>query len=135
MQSNPATLQKIIEERGTLVCSASYDTNVAPWYRGNATVFKYDGHFYSMDDNDLFEGPYHTLADALGEAHLCFGDVSITISVTGLTPAEYAGRMILDAPAGHIVTINGQRWVLGEDRQLSLLNPPRKVIVRRKKND
>jgi len=43
--------------------------------------------------------------------------------------------MKIDAPAGRVVRINGERWVLGEDRQLSLLNPPKKVIVRRKQND
>jgi hypothetical protein len=119
MQFNPATLQKIIQERGTLVCTASYDANVgSPWYRGVASVLMYDGYYYATDDNDLFEGPYDTLLDALGEAHLCFGDVDITISVTGLTPAQYAGKMTIDAPAGHVVRINGERWALGNDRQL-----------------
>jgi len=119
MQFNPATLQKIIEDRGTLVCSVSYDANVgSPWYRGTASVVKYDGHYYAFDDNDLSEGPYDTLADALGEAHLCFGGLDITISVSDLTPAQYASMMKIDAPAGHVIRINGERWALGNDRQL-----------------
>jgi hypothetical protein len=126
-------IQQIVQDRGTVVCTADYDAGVgSPFYAGSAWVTKYNGHFYSFDDNDLFEGPYDTLLDALGEAHLNFGEVDITIRVTGMTPAAYARMMQIDAPPGHVVHINNQAYVLNEECSLVRMMRPQRTPARRR---
>jgi hypothetical protein len=128
MEFNEAKFQQIVEGRGTIVCSASYDAGVeSAFYRGVAYVAKYDGYFYSYDDNDLFAGPFNSLAEALSESHLNFEDTEITINVSGMSPADYARRMKVNAPAGHGVLINNEVWALDAGGDLVLQNRPRKT--------
>lgn len=117
MAFNVSAFRDIVLNKGTEVVSASYDGG-APGYTGQASVYKFAKLYFSTDDNDGFDGPYETLEEALGDAHLSFGEVDVSISVTGMKPEKYASLMTVNAPEGHVVEINGQDWVVDESGQV-----------------
>ncbi len=133
MEFDGNAFRELVEEKGTEVYSASYDGG-APGYSGVAGVSKFAGRFWSYDDNGGFGGPYESLREALSEVHLCFGEVEVSVHVSGLTAAAVAELLRLEAPEGHVVEINGEEWILGEDAQLFPRNPrPKKQSKRRSK--
>lgn len=117
MEFDIAAFQQLVQEKGTEVYSASYDGS-APGCSGSAGVSKFAGRFWSYDDNGEFGGPYTTLREALGESHLCFGNVQVCVHVSGMSAAAVAKMIRLEAPTGHAVEINDEEWVVGENGEL-----------------
>lgn len=125
MEFDVDAFRALVLQRGKVVCTASYDGG-APGYSGSAGVVRFGGAFFAYDDDGGFGGPHQTLGDALGDEHLAFGEVDVTVQVTGMSAARYAALVQLDAPEGHEIEINGKTWVLGEDGTLAPAEPPKK---------
>lgn len=125
-------LVELIQERGKAVVSATYDGG-APGYSGSASVVKFAGVFWSFDDNGEFGGPFDTLRDALADEHLSFGEVAVSIEVTGMATSTYAAMMRGDGPESHSTALNGEEWSVGEDGELGRTSPPRGKRAKRKR--
>ena len=132
MEFDEGAFADIVEQKGTEVYRATYDGG-AIGYNVVAGVRKFAGYFWSYDDNSGSGGPYESLSDALSEVHLCFGEVDLNVTVTGLSAAEVAAMLEVGAEIGHVITINGKNWVLEEDGFAPEKAPARKKPTRKKK--
>ena len=126
---------ELMVQQGTDVFWATYDGGY-PGYSGYAGVIKFADRFWSYSDEGQFGGPYNSLWDAIYHLKLGYGEVSVSVKVTGLSEAEVAKLLDFEAPAGHVVEINGNEWVLGKNGRLSPKNPqPRKQAKHRPKKN
>lgn len=100
------------------VYQVSYDGG-APGCSGDACVTKCLDAYWSYDDNGEFGGPYDTLSEALFEAHLCFGGVTVNIDCDELSSSEIASLLQIEGEAGLEANINGEVWVLNDKGELN----------------
>jgi hypothetical protein len=132
MEFDESAFFDIVEQKGTEVYRATYDGG-GFGHNGVAGVRKFADYFWAYDDDGGFGGPYESLSEALSDVHLCFGEVEVAVRVTGLSAAEVAAMLQVEAPIGHAVTINGKKWVLEEDGFAPEKAPARKKPTRKKK--
>jgi len=118
---------QMIKDHGVKVVSAFWKGGW-PALDGEAFVYKFDERYFWINEEGAFDGPFDTLVDALGEEHLCFGAVETKITVNGLSAAEYAERMTVDAPAGHVVKINDETWAVDQEGKLVVVKPRKRRV-------
>jgi len=82
-------------------------------------IYKFRDRYWPHSSAEGFSGPFDSLEEALTGDFLAITDATVSIECRELSAAELAKRVaIYSAEPGHAVKVNGQTWMVSDDKTL-----------------
>ena len=82
-------------------------------------IYKFRERYWPHSSAEGFSGPFDSLEEALTGDFLAITDATVSIECRELSAAELAKRVaIYSAEPGHAVKVNGQTWMVSDDKTL-----------------